>query len=133
MHGLKAVKAAIECKDAVALIKSLSKVNDRECLAPLLTSILLDEWHEMHEEIVFELGLIGDPVATNAIEDVAPVKFEYLVKWNNLHEFQRKCAYSLARIGTDDSRKALERLSQNSDPYISEYAREGLAKWPLKT
>ena len=30
-------------------------------VAPLLAKILLEDWHDSHEDIVFELGLIGNP------------------------------------------------------------------------
>lgn len=99
--------------------------------APLLIELLGRGGHERLEGVVFELGLIGDPAAVNAIEKAAGGSFPYLEEWGNLHEFQRKCAYALARIGTTESRAALERLAQHVDPYLREYGQEGLEHWPL--
>jgi hypothetical protein len=96
-----------------------------------LSRILLDHSHELHEDIVFELGLIGDPRAVCAIAEAVRVPFDHLVKWNNLHEFQRKCAYALARIGTQEARAALESLAKEPDPFLREYGEEGLEHWPL--
>lgn len=103
---------------------------ERDPLA--LAQFLLEDWHELHEDIVFELGLIGDPRTVEAISKAVLIPFEHLVEWNNLHEFQRKCAYALARIGTPESRSALQILSEHSDPHLREYGDEGLKHWPLK-
>jgi PBS lyase HEAT-like repeat len=111
---LKTVEEAIAARDPVALSR-----------------LLLDDSHESHEDIVFELGLIGDPCAVSAITKAVRISFAHLTKWNNLHEFQRKCAYALARIGTPESRAALESLVAESDPFLKEYGKEGLQNWPM--
>lgn len=131
MQELAIVEHAIKSKDAEAFSEALRYIQDRKILVSIFSSVLLDDWHEAHEDIVFELGLIRDPRATNAIVTAATIPFQYLIDWGNLHEFQRKCAYALARIGTEESKKALEVLSQNLDPYISNYGHEGLEYWPL--
>lgn len=97
----------------------------------LLTELLLQDWHDSHEDIVFEIGLIGDPRAVDAIKASAISPFAYLEEWGNKHEFQRKCAYALARIGTVESRSALEELAQSEDEHIREYGEEGLEHWPM--
>ncbi|CAB3768167.1 hypothetical protein BPA30113_06255 [Burkholderia paludis] len=97
----------------------------------VLIELLGRSGHERHEDIVFELGLIGDPAAVSAVEKAAGEPFPYLEEWGNLREFQRKCAYTLARIGTVESRAALERMTGHADPNLREYGQEGLARWPL--
>ena len=59
------------------------------------------------------------------------MSFEKLVRWGNLHEFQRKCAYALARIGTDESLAVLHDMARSSDDYLREYGEEALNHWPL--
>lgn len=115
MNELTDVESAIAARDAVALSR-----------------LLLDDSHELHEDIVFELGLIGDPCAVDAIAKAVRIPFGYLVNWDNLHEFQRKCAYALARIGTPEARVALESLAAHADPFLKKYGEEGLQHWPLK-
>ncbi|WP_255990932.1 HEAT repeat domain-containing protein [Chitinolyticbacter albus] len=97
-----------------------------------LNRLLLDDSHEFHEDIVFALGLIGDPRSVDAIAQAVLVPFDHLVEWGNLHEFQRKCAYALARIGTPEARTAHESLAKKSGPFLKEYGEEGLQHWPLK-
>ena len=96
-----------------------------------MAKLLLEDWHEEHEDIVFELGLIGENCATYAITEAAQKNFEHLIRWGNLEEFQRKCAYALARIGSGDSKVALELMAQQFDTGVSKYAEEGLRHWAV--
>lgn len=90
-------------------------------------------WHDAYEDIVFKLGLLGDSRSVAAIARAVTIPFPELVKWGNVPEFQRKCAYALARIGTAESREVLEILASSSDPQLREHGQEGLEKWPLNT
>jgi len=98
----------------------------------LLIELLLEDGHDRHEDIVLELGLLKNPTAVPAIAKAVAVPFSNLVQWENIHEFQRKCVYALARIGTPESRSALEQLTRHADPHLREYGKEGLGKWPLE-
>lgn len=122
--------SAFHAKDIDAALKALANLDD-QATAPLLAKLLLEHWHEAHEDIVFELGLIGEPSTTAAIAKAAEMRFEYLIDWDNLHAFQRKCAYALARIGTTESKVALELMAKHSDPMLREYGQEGLEHWPI--
>lgn len=118
--------------DATALCEELdSLADDDRSRVPLLIELLTIDGHERHEDIVFDLGLFGDPAAVPAIAEAAEKTFQYMVRWQNLHEFQRKCAYALARIGTPESRKVLEHLAGHADPHLREYGAEGLSHWPM--
>ncbi|MCO5358882.1 HEAT repeat domain-containing protein [Acidovorax kalamii] len=118
--------------DATALCASLDDLaEDDSSRVPIMIQLLILEGHDRHEDIVFDLGLIGDPAAIPAIAKAAETTFQYMVRWQNLHEFQRKCAYALARIGTPESREVLEHLAQHSDPHLREYGLEGLEHWPM--
>jgi hypothetical protein len=131
MGALKEAELALEAKDEDAFCNAISTIEDETTLVPLYSKLLLEDWHEMHEDIVFDLGLIGDPRPVESILKAATIPFGYLVEWGNLQAFQRKCAYALARIATEESKEALKIFSQHSDPYIQEYGKEGLEKWPL--
>ncbi|WP_060498908.1 hypothetical protein [Pseudomonas sp. NBRC 111133] len=131
MSGLyEKTESALRAKDSAAFWAALVGI-DAQIAAPLLAKLLLEEWHEEHEEIVFELGLIGGNCATSAITEAAQKNFEHLIRWGNLEEFKRKCAYALARIGSSDSKLALELMTRQLDPSLSRYAEEGLKHWPM--
>lgn len=131
MSGLyEKAEFALRAKDSAAFWTALAGV-DAQTTAPLLAKLLLEDWHEEHEDIVFELGLIGENCATSAIAQAAQKNFEYLIRWGNLEEFQRKCAYALARIGSGDSKVALELMAQQFDTGLGKYAEEGLRHWAV--
>ncbi|MFL1500825.1 hypothetical protein ACI77J_02530 [Pseudomonas sp. O64] len=131
MSGLyEKTESALRAKDGAAFWAALVGV-DAQITAPLLAKLLLEDWHEEHEDIVFELGLIGENCATYAITEAAQKNFEHLIRWGNLEAFQRKCAYALARIGSCDSKVALELMTQQLDPGLRKYAEEGLKHWPM--
>ncbi|MFJ4144760.1 HEAT repeat domain-containing protein [Pseudomonas sp. NPDC089734] len=121
-----------ESGDIAALLEELDVLPTGRERVPLLTRLLLDDRHDHHEDFVFELGLLGDASAVPAIAKAVTIPFPSLVQWDNLHEFQRKCAYALARIGTAESRAVLELMTGSDDPYLREYGEEGLSRWPLK-
>ncbi|MEA9655811.1 hypothetical protein ABFU65_00690 [Xanthomonas campestris pv. raphani] len=75
-----AIRAAIASKDIDALLLALAKHSKREG-APFLAEVLLADWHDSHEDIVFELGLIGEPGTVENIAKAAVTTFEYMVEW----------------------------------------------------
>src|SRR6185312_978824 len=110
MKDFDEVLAAEQAKDGEALRQALSKA---KAPASVLMRLLLDDWHDLHEDIVLDLGLLGEPSAVEAIQKAINIPFGHLVEWGNLHAFQRKCASALARIGTEESRVALETLARS--------------------
>lgn len=131
MNALDLLADAATNKDSDALREAVSNLKREYEAAPLLAHILLADWHDSHEDIVFELGLIGHPNTTKFIAKAAAMHFAHLGQWNNVQEFQRKYAYALARIGTDESKAALRLLNLGSDPALRQFAQEGLRHWPL--
>lgn len=114
------------------IIESLHTIPEESASrVPVLLELLVEDGHDRHEDVVFELGLIGDPRAVPAIAKAVNIPFAELVRWNNLHAFQRKCAYALARIGTSESKAVLEDMARSSDAQIREYGEEGLSHWPM--
>jgi hypothetical protein len=103
--------------DADALCAALDALPEGEARVPLLVKLLGRGGHERHEDIVFELGLLGSPAAVPAIAKAVVDPFPYIDEWGNLHEFQRKCV--------------LEDLAKHSDPCLREYGDDGLDHWPL--
>ena len=121
-------------KDVASLEAKLDSLpGDDRARVPLLLELLFLGGHDRHEDIVFDLGLFGDPVAIPAIAKVAEEPPSYIVEagqWT-LHPFQRKCAFALARIGTLESRQVLEHLAGHANPALREYGNEGLGNWPM--
>ena len=131
-QGCPELLAAVSARDVEGLRIAVANLNLRVSAVPVLAKLLLEDWHDSHEDIVFELGLLGDSRATESISLAAAIPREQLVRWGNYREFQRKCAYALARIGTPESRAALEAFTRQSDSSLAQFGEEALQKWPLK-
>jgi hypothetical protein len=119
-----------EPKDVAELCAALDVLPADETRLPLLIELLSLDGHDRHEDIVFDLGLLGNPAAIPAIAKAVTTHFPYMDRWGNLHEFQRKCAYALARIGMPESREVLEHLACHADIHLRKYGEEGLSYWP---
>lgn len=97
-------------------------------MASLLALLLLEPWHEKHEDIAKILQELREPATADALAGAAVVKHEYLA-YDDSHAFARKCIWALADIGTPTSREHLERLSQNPDHEVAAYAQKRLDNW----
>lgn len=128
---LKGLRMAMAARDGDSLAAAIGTLHLCSDAVPMLSELLLADWHQAHEDIAFELGLTGDPRTIEALSMAARMQFAYLIEWGNLQAFQRKCAYALARIGTLESRQVLEGLAREEDPHLREYGEEGLGHWPL--
>lgn len=105
----------IESKPTPELLEALETTTEGPTRTSRLIELLVKEGHDRHEDIVFELGLIGARDAVPAIVEAANTPFQELVRWGNLQEFRRKCAYALARIETDEARDVLRDMANSSD------------------
>ncbi|WP_370663883.1 HEAT repeat domain-containing protein [Massilia forsythiae] len=109
-----------ESKLTPELLQALEATPEGPARVDLLTKLLVTEGHDRYEDTVFELGLIGARNAVPAIVKAANTPFQEFIRWGNLQEFRRKCAYALARIGTDESRAALQGMANSSDVDLRE-------------
>ncbi len=130
-QNLEALRLAVQTRDKGALWTAVPDVHMCSEAVPLLIQLLVADWHEVHEDVAFELGLLGAPRAIEALSEAVRKPFAHLIQWGNLHEFQRKCAYALARIGTSESRVALESMAREVAPALRKYGEEGLENWPM--
>ena len=69
-----------ESKPTPELLQALEATPEGPARAGLLTELLVEEGHDRHEDIVFELGLIGARNAVPAIVKAANTPFQELVR-----------------------------------------------------
>ncbi len=125
------LKTAINSNSADLAEKAVAEVHTfgyESEFAPYLIELLETKWHFRHEDIVLALQATKDNRATKTLLKTAKIKFEYL-DYDNSYSLSRKCTWALADIGTDESKKALEELSQWHDKEIAEYAQKRLNNW----
>lgn len=115
------------------LTDELDAIHEGDARAPLLIELLGRTGHERHEDIVFERGVIGPPALFRRLHGRQLAHAPTLRNGGNLHEFQRKCAYALARIATSDARVALEQMAKSSAPICANTARKGWSTGRLRS
>lgn len=129
---LEKLETAIELRSDSALFAALSEVWSAGAdadVVPIFCRLLSCDWHQQHEDIVFELGQIGDARAVEPIFCALNTDFPYLAEWGNLKSFQRKCTWALADIGDMRAKTRLEELSRNSNEVLAGYATGRLDAW----
>ena len=129
---LEKLEAAIGNRSDSALFSALGEVwsagSDAD-VVPIFCRLLSGDWHQQHEDLVFELGQIGDARAVEPIFCALNTDFPYLTEWGNLESFQRKCTWALADIGDVRAKARLEELSRSSNEVLAGYAVERLDAW----
>lgn len=132
MNNLERIQAARTSRDDKALFEAMLQVfrdgPTRE-LVPTLCELVVEDWHEQHEDVVLVLQELRDARATEPLFRAATMRFDHLDRWNNLREFQRKCAWALADIGSNDARAYLGELSRLDDEKLAGYAQRRVDRW----
>ena len=126
---------AVELKDDDALADALQPLFDQPpspAATASLCALLLADWHQQHEDIALLLQAHKDPSAAQALASAATIPFEHLLHWNNLSEFQRKCTWALADIGTEQAQTLLTGLAHGDDPGLAAFAQRRLERWALE-
>jgi hypothetical protein len=98
-------------------------------LAPLLASLLLEEWHTRHDELARILQDLRDPAVADTLAAAATTIPPYLAAVDSGHAFARKCIWALADIGTVEAHQHLLRLARHPDREVAGYAARRLDRW----
>jgi hypothetical protein len=132
MQILESIGAAKASRSDKALFEAMLRVfrdgPTRE-LVPALCELVLEDWHEQHEDVVLVLQELRDGRAAESLYRAASMRFDHLDRWNNLREFQRKCTWALADIGSEDARAYLRELAHVDDEELAGYAQRRLDRW----
>lgn len=81
-----------------------------------------EEWHRVHEDITFQLGLFGDPRAIDALVRLCDWVPDHLA-WDDNRALASKAVHALARIPGDDAERALRSVLSSEDPIVRAMAR----------
>ena len=94
-------------------------------LIPTFNTLLLEDWHFQHENIVLSLQAAKDPRSIEAIYLTAQKEFAYL-DYDDTFGLARKCTWALADINTPESVEKLRSLAESENEIIRSYANERL-------
>ena len=95
----------------------------------LINELILADWHEQHEDLANTLQRHRKSTSVPALERAAQLTLPYLVTWQTLDSFHRKCTWALADIGTVEARNALTKLSLSDNIELAGYAQKRLDRW----
>ena len=91
----------------------------------LLNQLLVEGWHNRHEDIAFALEGLRDPSSVEPLYQAALSRHEYL-DFDEGYALARKCTWGLYKIGTLEAFERLRDLSWVENPVIAAYARKRL-------
>lgn len=130
-ENLRELHNAIQEKDAeqvdIALDKCFKSGFSQE-LVPALIELIRKPWHHRHEDIVSVLQGLKDSRAVDALYDEAHSEYEYL-NYDDCYGLARKCTWALADIGTPEAKAKLQKLTQENNQIVAEYAQKRLNNW----
>jgi hypothetical protein len=84
----------------------------------VLCQLLLETWHEKHEDILMTLEAIKDPASIPFIVESINVKLSYYVG----NDIPRKAIWALRAINTPEAIKEIEKLTHSKDTFTREHA-----------
>jgi hypothetical protein len=92
----------------------------------VLCKLLMEEWHEYHEDIVMMLEEIKDQNSVNALYSTALKIPEY----DDGRSLAKKCIWALGAINNENANAKLQELAGSHDEIIAEAAKIQLAHFP---
>ncbi|WP_282162851.1 HEAT repeat domain-containing protein [Ulvibacterium marinum] len=130
---INSLNQAYDCKNAddveytLLLYFNLNNFKFDKSNTGLLGNLLLEKWHNCHEDLAMSLQSIGDPQSIPFLEKAMYLNLEYL-DYNDGESLIRKCAYAIADVDTEESLKKLQELSESENPIIRSCAIEQLQR-----
>lgn len=96
-------------------------------VAELINSIIMEDWHQSHEDMASYLQKLRLPSSVEPLYYVSKKKYQYL-EYDDSLSLASKCIWALGAIGNGDAIDKLIQLSNDKDETIAEYAREQLIR-----
>lgn len=121
LHDAIFTKNELELELLLMLLYHFDCVN-HYCI--LLSQLLIQPWHHRHDEIAGALEFEDDERLIEIWHQAALYRCDNLDYESDYCEFNRKCLFALARIGTQDAIKCMKDISHADNPIIANHALE---------
>ena len=113
------------------LLMLLSHFNCVNHYCITLSQLLIQPWHHFHDRIASMLEFDADERIIENLRQAAVYRCDNLAYESDCCEFNRKCLFTLARIGTQDAIKSIKDISGVDDPIIANHALEVMKQYNL--
>jgi len=119
---------ALECLIALAY-----RIGFTDSIGRLLSKLLIENWHEEHEEIArilqFKVKILE---SLDDLTKAIALKFDYMIERGNYEPFVIKCMHAIADLHTEASTSKLKELANSKDPIIKKAAQYQLERLERK-
>jgi hypothetical protein len=92
-------------------------------LTDIFIRLILEEWHERHEDIASILQEAKSARSVEALFKATNLKLDYL-DYDDSHALAVKCIWALGEIGNDEAKEKLQVLSKSNNEIISDNAKQ---------
>lgn len=92
-----------------------------------MSKTIVENWDTKHGDIATLLKKLQNPISVDYLFKAATSKHPYL-EYDNTMQFARKCILALRAIGTEHAFNKLLHLANDSNDFVSKYAKAELAK-----
>lgn len=132
LEELKALQISRDGEALDCLITLAYRIGFTDAIGRLLSKLLLENWHEEHEEIARILQFkVKIPESIDDMEQAMRLKFKYLIERDSYEPFVTKCMYAIADLNTEASKSKLSELAgSEDDPVIKKVAQYQLDRLP---
>ena len=97
----------------------------------VLSQLLIQPWHHLHDRIAGMLEFDADEGMIEILRQAAVYRCDNLEYENDYCEFNRKCLFLLAKIGTQDAIKSIKDVADVDNPIIANHALKVIEQYNL--
>lgn len=101
----------------------------QQTLVDAYIDLVVQDWHQKHEDIILTLQLARDPKSVTALTDAVRIKskLSYL-DYDDYGSYYKKCLWALHDIGTPEAIAAIRECSESDVPELRKEAQYRLSR-----
>ena len=126
--------SSINANDELALDLLLMLLSHFRCVnhyCVTLAPLLIQPWHHLHDRVACVLEFESDERIIEFLYQGSMYRCDNLEYESDYCEFNRKCLFALAKIGTQEAIKSIKNVSKVENPIIANHALKILEQYGL--
>ena len=134
VYVMELLNDSIDTKNELELDLLLMLLSHFHCVnhyCVTLAHLLIQPWHHLHDRIAGMLEGVSDERVIDFLYQGSMYRCDNLEYESDYCEFNRKCLFALAKIGTQDAIKSIKNVSDIDNLIIANHALEIIAQYGL--